>query len=1352
MVEAITAHVPESIRAPLSRQMRSPLVHRLGRWLLRVALVIYFVFALLILALRYWVMPEIANYRPNIEQALSTALQRPVHIRELSAHWVGLRPAAYLRGLVISDAQNQPALQLDQVDAQLGWDSFLVGSLRLAHLEIQAPELDLRRDSTGQFFVAGMAVTPGSGDDNALADWLLAQDRIVVRQAHLRWRDEQRDAPILELNQVDLKIENSGRRHRFAIKTAAIASSAEHLDIRGEFHGRDLATWRDWHGDLYIDVANADLAVWQRWVDYPIALTQGHGSAKLWLEVADQTLRKITADSQLKEVSVRLQQDLPVLALRDLSGRLSLERDRTGFELKANKLVLSTHDNQHVAPIVPITLSLRINDTSPTEQRGQGSVNALDLANLSALAKHLPLPGTIAAQLDHLGAQGQLSDVQFSWVSDHDALRRWNIGAQFSGLGLQALGPLPRIQGVSGNILGNQDSGRLSIASRNAQIELPTIFPEPRIDFAKLDAVVEWDRAAEGSNGMQINLRRASFENQDAAGSASGQWRPVNDDPLGIIDLKAEVPHADGTAVWRYLPTVVGKASRDWLRHAVTGGQASGTTLTLKGKLSEFPFRRADSGTFEVRSQIHGARLSYGDSWPIIEDIDGELVFHGPGMLITVNSGTSSGAQLHHVQAEIADLELPTTLLTVKGQASGPTSTFLRFIEASPVGESIDHFTRPMSATGNGMLDLSLQLPLDDIDKSTLQGRYRLDANTVQLDASLPPVSGVNGQIDFTENSLSSTTLRGSLLGGPVSASIKTEKEAITIGLSGEATVAGLRRYALLDGLPALNYLSGSSKWAGNIRVGSKGTEISISSNLAGLASTLPAPLTKSAAESLPVRFERKPLRTPAADKTKVSSRDTAKSRANNTNAPPGDDLLDLSVGKQIRLQLARRLNAGEPRIVRGLLAVGRSTARLPEKDLLLSLDLPALDLDFWRQNLMPPSTAGSSGSTATSTTPSAKSPLALLPLSFDLRTDSLQLMDRRFPDVRVTGRRVPDAAGDGQTRAEVRSQAFSATLDYNERGAGRLTGVIPQLLIPEIPDDLKAANSLDAPTREIIKRLPSIDLTVEKLAYKKQELGKLSISAENRAGSWDAKLALRNPDATLDGTAKWRPEVTAGQSSVQQTQVDFHADAKSLEKLLERLGFAGSMRRGSGQFDGKLTWQGAPISVDYPTLGGTFQFEASDGQFNKLEPGVGRLLGILSLQSLPRRITLDFRDIFSQGFAFDRIAGNFVVKQGVMTTDNLEVRGPAAKVQMSGQVDLGRETQDLTVHVKPAVGESIAVGAMLANPVAGAVAWAAQKLLSDPLDQAFSFDYAVSGSWSDPKVDKLGDKPKSTNSTGTTK
>jgi uncharacterized protein YhdP len=94
------------------------------------------------------------------------------------------------------------------------------------------------------------------------------------------------------------------------------------------------------------------------------------------------------------------------------------------------------------------------------------------------------------------------------------------------------------------------------------------------------------------------------------------------------------------------------------------------------------------------------------------------------------------------------------------------------------------------------------------------------------------------------------------------------------------------------------------------------------------------------------------------------------------------------------------------------------------------------------------------------------------------------------------------------------------------------------------------------------------------------------------------------------------------------------------------------------------------------------------------------------------------------------------------MDTRDLQIQGPSAKVLMSGTIDLAGETQDLKVRVQPAVGDTVAIGAMIANPVAGAVVWAAQKILKDPIDQAFAFEYTVTGSWVDPKVEKIGQPP----------
>jgi len=150
-------------------------------------------------------------------------------------------------------------------------------------------------------------------------------------------------------------------------------------------------------------------------------------------------------------------------------------------------------------------------------------------------------------------------------------------------------------------------------------------------------------------------------------------------------------------------------------------------------------------------------------------------------------------------------------------------------------------------------------------------------------------------------------------------------------------------------------------------------------------------------------------------------------------------------------------------------------------------------------------------------------------------------------------------------------------------------------------------------------------------------------------------------------------------------------------------------------------------------------------GQFTKIDPGIGKLLGVLSLQALPRRITLDFRDVFSEGFAFDDINGDFSIDDGQMHTDDLKLVGPAAAVAIKGDLDLARETQRLTVRVQPALSSSVSAGAavlFIANPLVGAAVGAgallAQKLFNNPIDQMFSYDYRVTGPWVDPVVERV--------------
>jgi hypothetical protein len=182
---------------------------------------------------------------------------------------------------------------------------------------------------------------------------------------------------------------------------------------------------------------------------------------------------------------------------------------------------------------------------------------------------------------------------------------------------------------------------------------------------------------------------------------------------------------------------------------------------------------------------------------------------------------------------------------------------------------------------------------------------------------------------------------------------------------------------------------------------------------------------------------------------------------------------------------------------------------------------------------------------------------------------------------------------------------------------------------------------------------------------------------------------------------------------------------------MLKRFGFPTRSGR-ADQISGQLEWPGAPSDFEPDVLSGTLDIDVGAGQFTKIDPGIGKLLGVLSLQALPRRLTLDFRDVFSEGFAFDTIAGKTTITKGVMATGDLRLAGPAARVDISGEADLAKETQRLNVRVLPSLSSTFsgatAAGALLllaANPLVAAAVGAgtllAQKVMKDPLEQMFA-------------------------------
>lgn len=1250
------------------------------RWSYRIAFAAVFLvglaFASTVVVLRYWILPNIGQYREDIAASITRASGQRVTIGAIDANWERLRPHLALREVQVFDRQGRPALVLQNVDGTLSWWTLLVGEVRLHSLEISDPALSIRRDAEGRIFIAGIELNQPDSD-SGFADWLLQQSRIVIRNAVVEWRDEKRQAPPLTLSRVNLRLENSGRRHRFGLQAIPPAGLAGPLDIRADLKGEKVADLAAWKGSVYTRLDRTDIAAWQAWLAFPYVLRQGHGGVQAWLGFGAGKINELTADLRLNDVAARLGSDLPELELRELSGRLGWRELKGGYEFRMERLSFSAQKGVNLPATDLLVRRIRAQGKKPVEVEIRA--NGLSLEPLVKLADALPLPQEARSNLTKLSPQGSFRDFSLNWSGEWNAPQRYAVKGHFNGLGMKPQDKLPGFSGLSGDLDASEKGGVMALNSKGVRADFPGLFSES-LELDALTAQMNWKVR---EKNWELNLTSLSLANAHLAGTLFGSYKTAGGTP-GVIDLTGQFSRADARQVGRYIPLTIGQATRDWLNTSLLAGQSNDVRLRLKGNLADFPFADGKRGLFEVAGKATGGVLEYATGWPKIENIAVDLLFRGARMEITAHKGNTDGMQVTKTRVLIANLLAPDEILEVEGDAQGPTGDMLKFIDKSPVSGMIDGFTEGMSASGNGNFKLKLKMPLRHSKDTQVSGSYQFVNNRVYLGVDWPALERVNGGLEFTESAVNIPGITAVALGGPASISGATQKDGIVrLNAQGRATAAGMRG---LTDHPAIRYLSGAANWRGVISIRKKQADMVVESPLVGLASNLPAPFGKQAADAVPLRIEKK-------------------------MADAGRDLVQFDYGKVLSVLLSRRQENGKMLIERGAVNVG-STATLPTlPGIWLTAELPLLDLDHWRAVL----------GQATDKTP--------LPdiAGLDLKFAALDVLGKRLNDLRLSGK-----MQEGTWQASVQSRELAGNVNWNPEGRGHLRAHLSHLTIPGA-----APAKLGVPTETPKeKELPALDVVADDFMVEQKKLGKLDLLAVQQGGDWRIeKLHISNPEASLQMDGLWQ-----GWRRKPRTRVNLHLDVQDLGKLLARLGYPDTVKRGAATLDGKLSWAGSPHEIDYPSLLGNLKLEAKNGQFLKIEPGAGKLIGLLSLQALPQRLTLDFRDVFSEGFAFSSISGNARINRGVAHTDDLMLEGPAAKVRIQGETDLAGETQNLKVRVVPQLGEGVSVaGAFLGGPAVGIAALLAQKLLKDPIGQMAAYEYSITGTWDNPNVAKIG-------------
>ncbi len=368
--------------------------------------------------------------------------------------------------------------------------------------------------------------------------------------------------------------------------------------------------------------------------------------------------------------------------------------------------------------------------------------------------------------------------------------------------------------------------------------------------------------------------------------------------------------------------------------------------------------------------------------------------------------------------------------------------------------------------------------------------------------------------------------------------------------------------------------------------------------------------------------------------------------------------------------------------------------------------------------------------------------PSGYLPTSIALNADQLVLEAYQLNKVVLTGSR------DGNLwRAKVDAAELNGNVEYRQPGSGGTGRVVARLA------RLRLAPSAASGVEKILDRqpesIPALDIVVDDLELNGKALGRVEIDAVNRFGSareWRLnKFNIALPEATFTANGNWAAVDGAPVGAPRRTAMNFRLDVNDSGELLQRFGTPGAIRRGKGQIEGQVAWRGSPLALDYPSLDGSFNVGMESGQFLKAEPGLAKLLGVLSLQALPRRLALDFRDVFSEGFAFDFIRGDVRISDGVAFTNNLQMKGVNAAVLMEGRADIARETQDLKVVVVPEINAGTAsLVAAVINPAIGLGTFLAQAVLRRPLIEAATQEFHIDGAWADPRVTRVARAPAS--------
>jgi uncharacterized protein (TIGR02099 family) len=1307
--------------------------------------------AILISAARL-ALPLVDQYRDQVAAALSERLGYPLRMGGMSVYLSGWSPRLALDDVVLADPDGGPdllSLRALELDLDLP-GSLRLGSPQIRTLTLVGARLALRRLPDGRIRILGLGAL--QSDDPRTLELFLRQGHLNLMDSEISLVDDRMPGGLPRLTQVQLRLSNQGQIHRLELKAQPVgdrrgdsdnggpygAPLQLRADLRGE--GLDPSTWE---GSVYLNLSGSDvLSLLPSTVLAPSRARAQGLALEAWLQLSDgrlvEGLGRVALEG-LRLAPPPAPEGGPAAAPH---GAEPADAPPGGGTIAVDRLSalvrVAPTDGGWVAGVRDLWLAMKGSELAGLDLdfrlSAGGGVEGLEVAADSfdlALAAPLmrlysgPLPAA-AQRLEALGPEGRLERIAFVLERPMGEPPRWRLAALGNGVGIQQSGKIPGFEGLCLRLHADQDGGDLRLASEWLQIDLAPLF-DRSLYLDQFSGLVGWTRTPGGA--LRLTGRNLVLENPDlggrvrfsldlpvpgdAAGGGGGQ-----DGPGPFLDLRARLHEGNGAKARTYLPVGIMHPNLvRWLERALVGGRVPQADLILRGPLRDYPFRE-HQGRFELLLEIEDGGLDYLEGWPPIQAAHGTLHFLNQGMEVHIDSARMLDSALTAGHAAIPDLWGPRRL-SVHGEAEGPLSDGLRILGETPLANRLGALAQSLEVAGASHLALDLEVPLGKGLHPTLQGRLTWPGPAeVALKGTPLALTELRGDLRFTESSLSAESIAARLWGHPLTLGIATRNpgdpdNAATeirarsrIPLSDLALHLPSSTWSMARGEADLDL--GLELPSADLKLAGSPLVWRLRSDLRGLALDLPSPLGKTAAQSRPLDL---------------------------TGALLPGRSLDLRGGVgDLGLNLVVALGGGPPRLERGTVRLGTKVApEATSEGLRVEGSLPELGLPAWMDWWSRVPKGRSSQDPGGSPGPALDPP----PLALDLSIARLDLGAAALNDARI--RVAPRGPGWG---LKVDSRELSGDLVIPSTGSSDPVQVglerldVAALLPAGEPDGPPPS----PPTRAGASRLPAADLRVEDLRWDDETLGRLALDLRpDPSGLRIPRIELQGPGETrVQGDAAWVDGPEGGRARLS-------LDVKSADPgpLVRALDYKSAFSEAPVESSIRLEWPGGLGSFALLRSTGTIDLKVGAGRLLEVEPGVGRVLGILNLGALSRRLSLDFTDLYQQGFSFEQILGDIRVGGGKAELRRFEIEGPSSSIRVGGFTDLRARTFDQTVTVEPRIGSSVALASALAGgPVVGAAVYLADKVSGGAIDKLGSYQYRVTGPWADPELTRLGWDP----------